>query len=80
MTCESELQAEVIRHQIRETIGNSKMLTVSILINGEPIITRSAVNVKSLGNDEYEYEVDDGNVITHRRGDGPVLQGCSGAF
>lgn len=49
------------------------MITVAILINGEPIMARSAVNK---GEQDPEgrtlYEVDDGARLYHRRGDGPV--------
>lgn len=45
------------------------MLTVSILINGEPIFTRSVVNrIKSKGG----YVCDDGTVIKHNPKDGAV--------
>lgn len=50
------------------------MITVSILINGHPIITRSARNI-GLANDlsgAHKYKVDDGRILTHHRGDGAV--------
>ncbi len=50
------------------------MITVSILINGQPIYTRSAVNVTpELGNDQvHEYKLDTAEVIRHRRDHGAV--------
>jgi hypothetical protein len=49
------------------------MITVQILINGEVIIARSAVN---LGNASPPgwclYEVDDGRVLAHERAAGAV--------
>lgn len=48
------------------------MLTVSILINGNPIMARSAVNRGTLPNGDTLYAVDDGSEITHRREDGAV--------
>lgn len=48
------------------------MITVAILINGQPIIARSAVN-KGVGADGLtRYAVDDGSEIFHRRDDGAV--------
>ncbi len=52
------------------------MITVSILINGEPIYTRSAVNVTAKERpvpDVCDYKVDTGEIIQHRRSDGVVL-------
>lgn len=52
------------------------MITVTILINGQPIYTRSAVN-KSYPNtpakEIHTYEVDDGSIIRHRRWHGAVV-------
>ena len=51
------------------------MITVSILINGQPIFTRSAVNVTppGIGNDEkHTYKLDDGTIIKHVRDSGAV--------
>jgi hypothetical protein len=47
------------------------MITVAILINGNPIMARSAVNVRDLGV-HCEYKLDDGNVLHHRPADGAV--------
>lgn len=45
------------------------MLTVSILINGEPIYTRTVVNrIREKGG----YESDDGTIIKHDPKDGAV--------
>ena len=48
------------------------MLTVSILINGNPIMARSAVKRGRLPNGDTRYAVDDGSEIFHRREDGAV--------
>jgi len=50
------------------------MITVAILINGQPILTRSARNI-GLANDltgAHKYKVDDGRMLTHHRGDGAL--------
>ena len=50
------------------------MITVTILINGQPIITRSAVR-KEKGNRKGKvshYMVDTGNIIEHNYDDGAV--------
>ena len=49
------------------------MITVSIFINGNPIITRSATNIsegEQKGNQEYK--VDDGSIIKHNYEDGAI--------
>lgn len=55
------------------------MITVSILINGQPIYTRSAVNVgntaeAAIGSKERRcrYECDDGSVINHWKHRGAI--------
>lgn len=48
------------------------MITVSIFINGNPIITRSARNVGTI-EEITQYSVDDGSVLFHKRSDGPVV-------
>lgn len=51
------------------------MITVSILINGQPIYTRTAIRVES-GNRKGKisrYKVDDGTVISHHYDDGAVI-------
>lgn len=49
------------------------MLTVAILINGQPIMARSAVNTgKVLGDGCVVYAVDDGSKIHHRPESGAV--------
>jgi hypothetical protein len=47
------------------------MITVTIFINGNPIITRSAVNVGD-SDSPATYKVDDGRVIKHTRSRGAV--------
>lgn len=41
------------------------MITVAILINGQPIMARSAVRVETKGKHGY-YKLDDGQVIQHQ--------------
>ena len=48
------------------------MITVAILINGNPILARSATNVADLDNGECKYRVDTGDTIRHRPDDGAV--------
>lgn len=49
------------------------MITVAILINGQPIMARSAVNTgKEVSPGSYKYRVDDGSQIIHKRVDGAV--------
>lgn len=48
------------------------MISVAILINGNPIMARSAVNVRDLGDGRCEYKLDDGNTLRHRPDDGAV--------
>jgi hypothetical protein len=47
------------------------MMSVNILINGNPILTRSCWEIK--GEDgECEYQVDDGRIIKHNYNNGAV--------
>ena len=48
------------------------MITVSILINGNAIATRSAVNVGLTPEEKSIYKLDDGATILHRREHGAV--------
>lgn len=49
------------------------MITVAILINGNPIMARSAVNSEECGIDEsVRYDVDDGSSVYHDPEDGAV--------
>lgn len=48
------------------------MITVSILINGRPIYTRTATNTLKQGKDGTVYKVDDGNRIEHTKEDGAI--------
>lgn len=50
------------------------MLTVAILINGQPIMARSAVNRGRTREGKTEYRVDDGSIIGKSRGN-PPFQG-----
>lgn len=48
-------------------------MTVAIIINGQPIMARSAHRIKGKNDEVCEYKVDDGTVIKHSPGDGVVL-------
>jgi len=48
------------------------MISVSIMINGNPIMARSAVRGISDGEGGYNYKLDDGQVIQHNMDDGAV--------
>lgn len=49
------------------------MITVTILINGNPILTRSAVNRIELNDQgETKYTTDAGDVLYHKRDKGAV--------
>lgn len=52
------------------------MITVVVLINGQPIFTRSARNIGKAGypytDNIYEYRVDTGDILFHSRIDGFV--------
>ncbi len=48
------------------------MISVAILINGNPIMARSAVNKDKKVNNKTVYQVDDGSNILHRQSDGAV--------
>lgn len=49
------------------------MITVSILINGQPLFTRSAVNQQRLPSGHCEYLLDDGTAIEHMPEHGAVI-------
>ena len=48
------------------------MITITIFINGNPILTRSATQGEVLGQGRYAYNLDDGNVVEHDYNDGAV--------
>lgn len=50
------------------------MITVSILINGQPLFTRSAVNILELAErpGTCRYRLDTGEELVHKRSDGAV--------
>jgi len=48
------------------------MFTVSILINGQPILTRSARRISGKRG-KCLYNVDDGNTVEHKPTDGAVV-------
>lgn len=52
-------------------MGEKPLITVAILINGKTVTARSARNIGEK-NGEAMYLVDDGTVIYHKPGDGPV--------
>lgn len=49
------------------------MITVAILINGQPITARSAVRKRTGEDGVHTYRLDDGSVIQHRYDDGAIL-------
>lgn len=48
------------------------MITVSILINTQPIYTRSATNISKDDNQPQRYRLDTGEIIYHTQSDGAV--------
>lgn len=48
------------------------MITVAILINGQPIFTRSAVRIEGAPGGECVYRVDDCNTLRHHYDDGAI--------
>jgi hypothetical protein len=48
------------------------VLTVAIMVNGEPIYARSAVRVEDLEDNHGRYEVDDGSELVHDPDEGAV--------
>ena len=48
------------------------MITVAILINGNPIAARSAVNIEACTSGYHKYKLDDGTTLLHRRENGAV--------
>jgi hypothetical protein len=50
------------------------MITVSILINGQPIFTRTAVNIGNADDGIHSaYELDTGQILKHKREAGAVV-------
>jgi len=49
------------------------MISVAILINGQPVMARSAVNKGPADNGEHIYHVDDGTYVYHKREDGAAV-------
>ncbi len=57
------------------------MITVTILINGEPIYTRTAINkgkvkadwIQGNNTTQCNYKVDDGTIIKHDTEDGAIV-------
>lgn len=49
------------------------MITVSIFINNNPILTRSAYRIKGNEGESCQYHCDDGSMITHNYDDGAVV-------
>ena len=48
------------------------MISVSIFINGNPIYTRSAVNISKNNKQPQKYKLDDGTILYHNQEDGAV--------
>lgn len=49
------------------------MITVTISINGNPILCRSATQGEILGQGRYSYNLDDGSVVEHDYDKGAVV-------
>ena len=49
------------------------MITVAILINGNPLMARSAENITEGTQGIQKYRCDDGTIIEHRYEDGAVV-------
>lgn len=49
------------------------MITVAILINGQPIMARSAVNTGKARGGKITYRVDDGSTVYHDPEEGAVV-------
>lgn len=48
------------------------MITVTILINNNPILTRSGYRISGNESEVCQYHIDDGSVIEHNYNDGAV--------
>jgi hypothetical protein len=49
------------------------MITVVVMVNGKPILARSAKNIGEQNeNGEDKYEVDTGEIVWHKRDEGAV--------
>lgn len=51
------------------------MITVSILINGQPLYTRSAFRLEGKQGEVCKYKCDDGSIIIHNYDDGAIELG-----
>jgi hypothetical protein len=49
------------------------VITVAILINGNPIMARSAVNKGEASNGHTRYQLDDGTSVLHKSEEGAVV-------
>ncbi len=49
------------------------MITIAILINGEPIHACSTTRIKEGGDEVYEYKIDDGSIVKHKYNDGTIV-------
>ena len=57
--------------------GGGDVITVAILINGHPLMARSASNKGESHNGLTAYHVDDGSVVFHKQEDGAVALAMS---
>jgi len=48
------------------------MITVNILINGQPLFTRSAWRTKGKSGEKCTYKLDDGSTVKHNYDDGAI--------
>lgn len=62
----------LIRSANQRDYKKSDMITVAILINGQPIVAKNAVNTGKLTKKGHKYVADGGDIIYHNRDDGAV--------
>ena len=48
------------------------MISITIFINGKPLLARSASRVKGEDWEVCDYKVDDGTIVRHQPDEGPV--------
>lgn len=69
---EKHIESLYEHYLISEKKGNKKMITVALLINGNPLAARSAVNTGKKKGKNVIYRNDDGGKILHNPDDGAV--------
>jgi hypothetical protein len=69
--CDYELLERGV--ETRPNKGHQTMITVTIFINGSPILTRSATREQlALTDEKFHYDVDTGETVLHNPHDGAV--------